>query len=122
IVRHTPVKQAASPDDPELAGYWAARRRKVKPPLDRHTLFLLNRQDGRCPLCGTHLLTPEQPPQSPHDWERWWLSVTRRAIEYDYLVLHGSPGRPGRPDGKHTRLVHALCQRAHRARQKVRTA
>ena len=32
IVRHILVKSGASPDDPAQAGYWARRRRKVKPP------------------------------------------------------------------------------------------
>ncbi len=36
IVRHTLVKGGASPDDPALAGYWAQRRQKVKPPLDSY--------------------------------------------------------------------------------------
>jgi hypothetical protein len=31
IVRHVMVKGGASPDDPDLAEYWANRRRKVKP-------------------------------------------------------------------------------------------
>jgi RNA-directed DNA polymerase len=31
IQRHVPVKGAASPDDPALASYWAARREKVNP-------------------------------------------------------------------------------------------
>jgi Group II intron, maturase-specific domain len=52
IVRHTLVKGGASPDDPALAGYWAQRRQKVKPPLDSRTVRLLSRQDGRCSLCG----------------------------------------------------------------------
>ena len=65
------VKGTASPDDPALAGYWADRRKKVKPPLDRHSLRLLTRQDGQCPLCGDHLLTADQPPQSPEQWEQW---------------------------------------------------
>ena len=33
IVRHIPVKGGASPDDPDLAEYWAERRRRVKPLL-----------------------------------------------------------------------------------------
>ena len=65
IVRHQMVAGGASPDDPDLIDYWAARRRKVKPPLDGYNLRLLTEQDGRCPLCGDHLLTPDQPPQSP---------------------------------------------------------
>ena len=51
ITRHTLIKGWASPDDPDLADYWAYRRRKVKPPLDTYTLALLSRQDARCPLC-----------------------------------------------------------------------
>src|SRR6266567_622105 len=54
IRRHVLVTGAASPDDPALAAYWAERRQRVKPPLDRYTLRLLARQDGRCPLCGDH--------------------------------------------------------------------
>jgi RNA-directed DNA polymerase len=34
IVRHQLVTGTASPDDPDLIDYWAARRRRVKPPLD----------------------------------------------------------------------------------------
>ena len=113
IVRHVMVTGAASPDDPALTDYWAKRRRKVKPPLDSYTLRLLARQDARCPLCGDHLLAADQPPQSPHEWERWWLQVTRKAIAADYLVHQGRPGPPGNDQ---TRLVHTSCQRGLRAR------
>jgi RNA-directed DNA polymerase len=119
IVRHIPVKAGASPDDPALADYWANRRRKVKPPLDGYTLRLLTRQNARCPLCGDPLLSAEQPPQSPSQWERWWLQVTRRAIAASYLTHHS--GR-GPADGEQTRLVHASCHRAHQARQRRSTA
>jgi len=119
IVRHIPVQGTASPDDPNLAGYWAARRRKITPPLDRYTVNLLTRQDARCPLCGDHLLTADQPPQSPEQWERWWLWVTRRAIAIDHLVHHGRPGPPG---GDQTRLVHASCRRGQLAHQRRSTA
>jgi len=115
IHRHVPVKGAASPDDPTLAGYWAARREKVKPPLDKYSLRLLTRQDGLCPLCGDHLLTAGQPPQSPEQWEQWWLHVTRRAIAASYLVHHGRPSPAG---DDQTRLVHASCQRGLQARQR----
>jgi RNA-directed DNA polymerase len=118
IERHVPVTGAASPDDPALARYWAQRRKKVKPPLDRYSLRLLARQDGRCPLCEDHLLSPDQPPQSPQQWERWWLQVTRRAIAASYLTHHG----PGPADGDQTRLVHASCQRALHARQRGKPA
>jgi RNA-directed DNA polymerase len=115
IERHVPVTGAASPDDPALASYWAERGKKVKPPLDRYSLRLLSRQDGLCPLCGDHLLSADQPPQSPEQWERWWLHVTRKAIAASYLTH----GRPGPADGDQTRLVHASCQRALQARQRA---
>ena len=115
IERHVPVKGAASPDDPALASYWAKRRTKVKPPLDRYTLRLLSRQAGLCPLCGDHLLSGEQPPQSPEQWELWWLHVTRRAIAASYLT-HDE--RPGPPHGDQIRLVHSSCQRRLDARQR----
>lgn len=115
IVRHQLVTSSASPDDPNLADYWAARRRKVPPPLDSYNLRLLARQDGRCPLCGDHLLSPGQPPQSPREWERWWLSVVKRAIAADHLTHYG---RGNLPDGNHTRLVHAFCNRSRMARQR----
>jgi RNA-directed DNA polymerase len=116
IVRHTMVKGGASPDDPALAGYWAQRRRKVKPPLDSYTVRLLSRQDGRCSLCGENLLTPDQPPQSPQGWEQWFLQVMKKAIKADYLVHHDTPSAAR---NKRTHLVHATC---HRSKQPPRLA
>ena len=116
IVRHTLVKGGASPDDPALAAYWAQRRQKVKPPLDSYTVRLLSRQDGRCSLCGENLLTPDQPPQSPQGWERWFLQVTRKAITADYLVHHDTPSAAR---SNRTHLVHATC---HRSKHQPRTA
>jgi len=109
IVRHTPVKGSASPDDPALAGYWAQRRQKVRPPLDSYTVRLLSRQDGRCSLCGENLLTPDQPPQSPQGWEHWLMWVTRQAIKADYLV-HRDTASAARSHRTH--LVHATCHRS----------
>jgi len=116
IVRHTLVKGGASPDDPALAGYWAQRRRKVKPPLDDYTVRLLSRQDGRCSLCGENLLTPDQPPQTPEGWERWFLRVAKKAIAADYLVHHDTPSAAR---SKRTHLVHATC---HRTKNPLRLA
>jgi RNA-directed DNA polymerase len=122
IVRHQTVNGTASPDDPALTTYWAARRRRIKPPLDSYTLRLLERQGGRCPLCRDPVLTADQPLGSPQQWENWWLAVTRKAIQHDYLVHHGRPTRPGSPDGDQTRLVHASCQRGLHARHRRSTA
>jgi RNA-directed DNA polymerase len=112
IVRHTLVKGGASPDDPALAGYWAQRRQRVKPPLDPCTVRLLSRQDGRCTLCGDNLLTRDQPPQSPEGWERWFLQVARLAIKAGYLVRHDTPSAAR--GGSRTHLVHDTCGRQRR--------
>jgi RNA-directed DNA polymerase len=85
------------------------RRQKVKPPLDSCTVRLLSRQDGRCSLCGENLLTPDQPPQSPQGWERWFLRVTRQAITADYLVHHDTPSAAR---SNRTHLVQATCHRS----------
>lgn len=115
ITRHVMVKGRASPDDPALRDYWATRRRRIKPPLDSYNLRLLTKQDGRCPLCGGYILTAEQPPQSPREWERWWLSFVRRAIAADYLTHHRGPDTlsPNR-----SRLIHASCHRSLQARRR----
>ena len=116
IVRHTLVKGGASPDDPALAGYWAQRRQKVKPPLDSYTVRLLSRQDRRCSLCGENLLTPDQLPQSPQGWEHWFLRITKKAIKADYLVHHDTPSAAR---SNRTHLVHATC---HRSKNQPRLA
>ncbi len=112
IARHAMVKGTASPDDPALASYWAERRKKVKPPLDNRTLRLLAKQNARCPLCGEHLLTADQLPQTPEAWELWWQQVVRRAIAASYLAHE----QPGLSSTDPTRLVHASCYRGHRIR------
>src|SRR6266516_912141 len=115
IDRHVMVKGGASPDDPALTDYWANRRRRSKPPLDDYNLRLLTRQDGLCPLCGDYLLTADQPPESPQQWERWWLRITRKAIAASYLVHHGRSSPAGQNP---TCLVHASCHRGLQARQR----
>ena len=105
IVRHEMVKGAASTDDPTLTDYWAGRRRRKPPPLDRDTLRLLQRQQGRCPRCGRYLLHADHEPQTPEQWEDW-LAATRKAITRKSLVAD----RRQRPtDG--IRLIHTDCYR-----------
>jgi len=118
IARHTLVKGGASPDDPDLAEYWARRRRKVKPPLDPYTVRLLTKQDGRCTLCGENLLTPDQPPQTPEGWEWWFLWVTKKAIKADYLVHHNTPSTS--PHDDRTHLIHATCNRTRNTTRAVK--
>jgi RNA-directed DNA polymerase len=105
IVRHQLIRGEASPDDPAQTDYWAQRRRKSKPPLDRSTLHLLHKQQGRCPRCGDFLLHADREPQSPQEREQWH-HTTRKAITRQAIVARG---RDGTPDD--TRLVHSYCQR-----------
>jgi RNA-directed DNA polymerase len=107
ITRHTLVKGWASPDDPALAGYWEDRRRRGQPPLDRARLRLLQRQRGRCPLCGGLLLHADQEPGTPGEWEQW-ITATRKAIRHQAITLDAGPGKPG--EITVFRLTHARCR------------
>ena len=107
IVRHVMVKGAASPDDPNLAHYWADRRRRMTTPLGRRALRLLHQQGGRCPLCGDFLLHADHQPHSPAEWEQW-IRTTRHAMRKHYIAL---AGQRGDQDDDQLRLVHAHCLR-----------
>jgi len=109
IVRHQLVTGGASPDDPALAGYWARRRRKQQPPLGEYALYQLQRQHGRCPLCGDYLLHADHAPTCTAEWEQWFR-VTRKAISKHSLKIAGS-ARPGTPDRNRIHLVHTRCRR-----------
>jgi RNA-directed DNA polymerase len=104
IVRHVMVPGTASVDDPALGQYWADRRRRKTPPLDRATLNLLKKQGGSCPLCGDHLLVSDREPDSPREWELW-LTATRKAMTRHNLVAHRRDGTDA------TCLVHTSCHR-----------
>jgi RNA-directed DNA polymerase len=108
ITRHTLVKGWASPDDPALASYWAARRRRGTPPLDPARLRLLQRQRGRCPLCGELLLHADQEPQHPDEWEQW-IAAVRAATRHQAIALNARPGTTGGPTV--FSLIHTHCQR-----------
>jgi RNA-directed DNA polymerase len=107
ITRHTLVKGWASPDDPALTSYWAARRRRGKPPLDPARLRLLQRQGGRCPLCGQLLLHAEQEPQHPDEWEQW-ITAVRTATRHHAIALDTGPTSNSGPVA--FRLVHTHCR------------
>jgi RNA-directed DNA polymerase len=108
IVRHQMVPGSASPDDPDLAEYWARRRRRNTPPLDGFSLGCLQAQRGCCPLCGELLLFADHEPQTPEEWEQW-LQVTRKAVRKQAITAERRPGLPDRPVD--FQLVHAHCQR-----------
>jgi RNA-directed DNA polymerase len=107
IVRHQMVRGTSSPDDPALAEYWAARRRRGIPrPIDAATLRLLQSQHGRCPGCGQLLLDADRPPQTPREWEQW-LTATRKAITKNAIATPAGSS----PDEGRLRLLHAHCSR-----------
>lgn len=119
IVRHQMVPGRASVDDPALSEYWAARRRKGKPPLSTTGLRLLQKQHGRCPLCDGLLLHADHEPQSPSEWEQW-LKVTRQAVRKNAITAE--PGRSTPDSAAYLRLIHTHCHRWRGASTGSRTA
>jgi RNA-directed DNA polymerase len=106
IVRHQLVTGAASPDDPALTEYWAARRIKMPPPMiGTASRSLYKAQHGRCPLCGDWLLAAEDPPPAPDQWDQW-LATTRKTIT---IVKHDD----SMPNRTKRRLIHTRCHRRH---------
>jgi len=105
----------ASPDDPDLAGYWENRRRRNGIPLDAGTLRLLGRQHNRCPSCGDLLIDASHLPASPEDWEHWWLSVTRQDIP---RAASTGTTPPPRTTGSTLVLMHAPCHRKAKAQRR----
>ena len=99
------MQDRASPDDPALADYWARRRRRSRPPLDRSTLRLLQQQNGRCDLCKGYLLHADREPDSPQQWEQW-VVATRKAITKRYVIAHAGHGTTNG-----YQLTHTHCQR-----------
>ena len=108
ITRHTLVKGWASPDDPALAGYWTARRRRGSPPLRRAELRLLRAQQARCAVCGGLLLHADQEPQHPDEWEQWIIAV-RKAVRRQAITIDAGTRTPNRRTA--IRLIHAHCRR-----------
>jgi RNA-directed DNA polymerase len=116
IVRHPMVRGTSSPDDPALAEYWAARRRRGIPrPIDAATLRLLQSQHGRCPCCGQLLLDADRPPQTPREWEQW-LAATRKAITKNAIATPAGSN----PDEGRLRLLHAHCYRHYAGKREAR--
>jgi hypothetical protein len=112
---HPMVRGTSSPDDPALAEYWAARRRRGIPrPIDTATLRLLQSQHGRCPCCGQLLLDADRPPQSPREWEQW-LAAIRKAITKNAIA---TPAGSTLDEGR-LRLLHAHCYRRSAGKRKA---
>ena len=102
IVRHQIVRYRASPDDPELADYWAWRRRKAPLPINPTRRRLLQAQDGRCTLCKGTLHTVADQPRLPHEWERWLVA------NHAAIITITTPAA-GTTDETERRLIHADC-------------
>jgi RNA-directed DNA polymerase len=110
ITRHTLIKGWASPDDPTLTDYWASRRRRGRPPLDRARLRMIQRQRGRCALCGELLLHTDHEPAHPDESEQW-ITATRKALSHHALTLDTAVLKPGQTDTITVfRLIHTYCQ------------
>lgn len=108
IVRHVMVSGNASPDDPELAGYWAQRRKKHKPPLSDGRIKLMQRQRGQCPLCGEYLLYADTEPQHPDDWAVWITGI-RKALRYHAVTTLTETTRAHDRKTPPAQLVHTHC-------------
>jgi RNA-directed DNA polymerase len=102
IVRHQMVRYRASPDDPQLADYWAWRRRKAPLPINPTRRRLLQAQNGRCTICKGTLHAVADQPEPPHDWARW-LAANHAAI------ITITPTGTGTTDEAERRLIHADC-------------
>jgi RNA-directed DNA polymerase len=60
IVRHALVPGRASPDDPNLRGYWWERRKVSLKQIPQTDWILIDRQDWLCPVCGESLFNGEE--------------------------------------------------------------
>lgn len=104
IVRHTLVRHRASPDDPDLAEYWAKRQNRQAPlPLPPVALKLYQEQKGTCPACGELLIGTGNEPQTPQEWAMW-SRTANRALQ-TRQADHPDTGR------QHWQLLHTNCHR-----------
>jgi len=109
IVRHQIIRYRASPDDPDLADYWAWRRRKIPLPVNKTETWLLHSQNGRCHACNGTLHAATDRPQTPQDWERWLIG-NRATIQMITVPV------PGTTDMAERHLIHTDCaNRSHHA-------
>ena len=60
ICRHVLVRGTASPDDPKLQDYWKARTKVTAGKLTRSDVWLAERQNWTCRVCGESLFNGEE--------------------------------------------------------------
>jgi len=104
------VPGRASPDDPELAEYWARRRRRT-PSLSGRSLNLFRDQRGRCAACGGVLVDVDGDAALP-EWEHA-LAATRNVVRQKVATTGRGAGTLDEP-ATH-RLVHADCRQRPQA-------
>src|SRR5205085_2327155 len=79
IVRHQIVKHRASPDDPELADYWAWRRHKALLPIN-HTALRLHRVRTDAARSARPRSSPPRNAHKPHaTGSTGWPPLARRS-------------------------------------------
>ena len=117
IVRHQLVKARRPPTTQPFPPIGPDGDATDGPPVDKATLYLLQTQDGRCPLCRGLLLHADDQPQTPREWEQW-LKTTRRAIAKHYIAYRDD----GTLDEPRLRLTHSHCQRRHDAADRTEPA
>ena len=110
IVRHQMVSRRASPDDPDLAEYWARRRRRT-PPLGGRSLNLFRGQHGRCAACGALLVDVDGDAGLP-EWEHA-LTATRNVVRQKVVTTGRAADTSDEPATY--RLVHADCRQRPKA-------
>ena len=71
---------AASPDDPELADYWAWRRRKTPLPINLTAMRLYRAQDGRSRSARPRCSPPQTAPTLHATGSNGWPPLARRSM------------------------------------------
>ena len=100
------------PDEPALTNYWAKRRGRSQPPLDRSALRLLRQQHGRCVLCGSAPARTTGTTQS-----RRMATVAPHHPKGDHQATH--PRQQAGLAGHHPSRAHRLPTPHCRRRQQV---
>ncbi|MBT2609903.1 group II intron reverse transcriptase/maturase [Streptomyces sp. ISL-87] len=114
IVRHVPVMDSHSKDDPALTQYWKDRASK-RSKLETESKFLQSlaaKQKGLCPECGLDLVEgAEFEPDNVHDWIAWF-DARRKALNVHHKIhrVHG-----GTNDYKNLVLLHTQCHHQRHA-------
>ena len=119
ITRHTLVKGWASPDDPALADYWAARRRRGRPPLDRARLRLLQGSADAARSAASCCSTPTTSRDTPTNGNGGSQRPARRSATTRSPSTRG----PETPDVITVfRLIHTHCRDRHARRHRQCTS